>query len=94
MFVSEISASFRVFPGQIALFCVFSGPTTSEIFAHGTREMTGNEQCLEIPFEFNRIPFLSKPSQTLQYRRRTLVHRMFVSEILASFRVFRGQIAL
>ena len=32
-------------------------------------------ECLEIEFEFNRIPFLSKPSQTLQYRRRTLVQR-------------------
>ena len=32
-------------------------------------------ECLEIEFEFNRIPFLSKPSQTLQYRGRTLVRR-------------------
>jgi GxxExxY protein len=32
-------------------------------------------ECLEIEFEFNRIPFLSKPPQTLQYRRRTLVQR-------------------
>src|SRR5438094_4807088 len=31
-------------------------------------------ECLEIEFEFQRIPFLSKPPQTLQYRgRRTLV---------------------
>jgi GxxExxY protein len=32
-------------------------------------------ECLEIEFEFNRIPFLSKPPQTLQYRRGTLVQR-------------------
>jgi GxxExxY protein len=32
-------------------------------------------ECLEIEFEFNRIPFLSKASQTLQYRGRTLVQR-------------------
>jgi GxxExxY protein len=32
-------------------------------------------ECLEIEFEFNRIPFLSKPPQTLQYQRRTLVQR-------------------
>ena len=32
-------------------------------------------ECLEIEFELNRIPFLSKPSQTLQFRRRTLVQR-------------------
>ncbi len=25
-------------------------------------------ECLEIEFEFQRIPFLSKPPQTLQYR--------------------------
>jgi PD-(D/E)XK nuclease superfamily len=43
-FVSEILTSFRVFRGQIALFRAFSGPTTSEIFAHGTREMTRSEQ--------------------------------------------------
>ena len=30
-------------------------------------------ECLEIEFEFQRIPFLSKPPQTLQYRNRTLV---------------------
>jgi len=30
-------------------------------------------ECLEIEFEFQRIPFLSKPPQTLQYRSRTLV---------------------
>ena len=30
-------------------------------------------ECLEIEFEFQRIPFLSKPPQTLQYRGRTLV---------------------
>jgi GxxExxY protein len=113
-------------------------------------------ECLEIELEFQRIPFLSKRLQTLQYRDRTLVqtfspdficynkivleikavselidehraqllnylsatgcglgllaisdiiqgwntsasslarrnHRMSVSEILASFRVFRGQ---
>jgi GxxExxY protein len=29
--------------------------------------------CLEIELEFQRIPFLSKPPQTLQYRGRTLV---------------------
>src|SRR5216117_3795465 len=30
-------------------------------------------ECLEIEFEFQRIPFLSKQPQTLQYRGRTLV---------------------
>jgi GxxExxY protein len=30
-------------------------------------------ECLEIEFESQRIPFLSKPAQTLQYRERTLV---------------------
>jgi len=30
-------------------------------------------ECLEIELEFQRIPFLSKPLQTLQYRARTLV---------------------
>ena len=30
-------------------------------------------ECLEIELEFQRIPFLSKPSQTLQYRGCTLV---------------------
>jgi len=30
-------------------------------------------ECLEIEFEFQRIPFLSKPPQTLKYRGRTLV---------------------
>jgi len=30
-------------------------------------------KCLEIEFEFQRITFLSKPPQTLQYRGRTLV---------------------
>jgi GxxExxY protein len=30
-------------------------------------------ECLEIEFEFQRITFLSKPPQTLQYRGRTLV---------------------
>jgi GxxExxY protein len=30
-------------------------------------------ECLEIELEFQRIPFLSKPPQTLQYRSRTLV---------------------
>src|SRR6266699_419459 len=30
-------------------------------------------ECLEIEFKFQRIPFLSKPPQTLQYRGRTLV---------------------
>ena len=30
-------------------------------------------ECLEIELEFQRIPFLSKPPQTLQYRVRTLV---------------------
>ena len=29
--------------------------------------------CLEIEFDGQRIPFLSKPPQTLQYRGRTLV---------------------
>src|SRR5438067_1040404 len=30
-------------------------------------------ECLEIEFDLQRIPFYSKPSQTLQYRGRTLV---------------------
>src|SRR5437870_9128494 len=30
-------------------------------------------ECLQIEFESQRIPFLSKPPQTLQYRGRTLV---------------------
>jgi GxxExxY protein len=30
-------------------------------------------EYFEIEFEFQRIPFLSKPPQTLQYRARTLV---------------------
>jgi hypothetical protein len=30
-------------------------------------------ECLEVEFEFQRIPFLSKPPQSLQYRSRTLV---------------------
>ena|SRR5439155_2517251 len=30
-------------------------------------------ECLEIELELQRIPFLSKPPQTLQYRGRTLV---------------------
>ncbi len=31
------------------------------------------DECLEIELEFQRIPFLSKPPQRLQYRGRTLV---------------------
>ena len=30
-------------------------------------------ECLEIEFEFQKFPFLSKPPQSLQYRGRTLV---------------------
>ena len=30
-------------------------------------------ECLEIEFDWQRIPFLSKPPQTLQYRGHTLV---------------------
>ncbi len=30
-------------------------------------------ECLEIELEFQKIPFLSKPLQTLRYRDRTLV---------------------
>src|SRR5207249_7753342 len=30
-------------------------------------------ECLEIELEFQGVPFLSKPLQTLQYRDRTLV---------------------
>jgi GxxExxY protein len=30
-------------------------------------------ECLEIEFELQRIPFLSKPPQTLQYGGRTLI---------------------
>jgi GxxExxY protein len=29
-------------------------------------------ECLEIEFEFQKIPFVSKPPRTLQYRGRTL----------------------
>ena len=43
-------------------------------------------ECLEIEFEFNRIPFLSKPPQTLQYRRRTLVQR-FSSDFLCDDKI-------
>ena len=32
-------------------------------------------ECLEIEFEFQGIPFLSKPPHTLQYRGRNLVQR-------------------
>jgi GxxExxY protein len=32
-------------------------------------------ECLEIEFEFQEIPFVSKPPHTLQYRGRTLVQR-------------------
>src|SRR6266536_1357113 len=32
-------------------------------------------ECLEIELEFQEIPFLSKPPQTLQYRGRTLVQK-------------------
>ena len=32
-------------------------------------------ECLEIELEFQGIPFLSKPPQTLQYRGRTLVQK-------------------
>jgi GxxExxY protein len=31
------------------------------------------DECLEIEFEWQRIPFLAKPPQTLRYRDRTLV---------------------
>jgi GxxExxY protein len=31
-------------------------------------------ECLEIELEWQRIPFLSKLPQTLQYRGRTLIH--------------------
>ena len=30
-------------------------------------------ECLQIEFELQQIPFLSKPLQTLQYRGRTLI---------------------
>ena len=30
-------------------------------------------ECLEIEFELQRIPFVSKPPHTLQYRERTLI---------------------
>jgi GxxExxY protein len=33
-------------------------------------------ECLEIEFDLQRIPFLSKPPQTLQYRGRTLVQTL------------------
>jgi GxxExxY protein len=32
-------------------------------------------ECLELELEFQRIPSLSKPPQTLQYRGRTLVQK-------------------
>lgn len=34
-------------------------------------------ECLEIEFEFQQIPFLSKPAQTLQYRGRTLLQAFY-----------------
>jgi GxxExxY protein len=34
-------------------------------------------ECLEIEFESQGIPFLSKPPQTLQYRGRTLIQTFF-----------------
>jgi GxxExxY protein len=34
-------------------------------------------ECLEIELEFQEIPFLSKPPQTLQYRGRTLIQTFF-----------------
>jgi GxxExxY protein len=33
-------------------------------------------ECFEIELEFQRIPFLSKPSQTLRYRGRTLIQTL------------------
>ena len=38
-------------------------------------------ECFEIEFEFQKIPFLSKPPQTLQYRGRTLV-QSFSADLL------------
>lgn len=34
-------------------------------------------ECLEIEFELQKIPFLSKPPRTLEYRGRTLVQAFF-----------------
>jgi hypothetical protein len=56
MFVSEILTSFRVFRGQIALFRAFSGPTTSEIFAHETRQMTRKEEKAELIYKEESSP--------------------------------------
>src|SRR5436305_11044663 len=51
-------------------------------------------ECLEIELEFQGIPFLSKPPQTLRYRGRTLVQTFnpdficddkIILEIKASF---------
>lgn len=38
-------------------------------------------ECLEIEFDVQGIPFLSKPAQTLQYRPRTLV-QMFSPDFI------------
>ena len=43
-------------------------------------------ECLEIELEFQRIPFLSKPPQTLQYRGRTLV-QTFNSDFICYDRI-------
>ncbi len=39
-------------------------------------------ECLEIELEFQGIPFLSKPPQTLQYRGRTLIQICYEKVIL------------
>lgn len=39
------------------------------------------DECLEIEFESQRIPFLAKPPQTLRYRDRTLV-QTFTSDFI------------
>lgn len=50
--------------GRALPFIEIRAAAFSSRFYHG---------CLQIEFEFQRIPFLSKPPQTLQYRGRTLV---------------------
>jgi GxxExxY protein len=49
-------------------------------------------ECLEIEFEFQRIPFLSKPPQTLQFRE--ISNLSIFDSNFRIFRVFRGQMNL
>ena len=46
-------------------------------------------ECLEIEFQFQGIPFLSKPPQTLQYRGRTLI-QTFSPDFLCYEKIILG----